>query len=516
MATGLIRLNEVWDASLAPLVSNNSSVVPRGSSSYLVEDYLEEGKSLQEIDGRIILGKIKGPSFFGDGVSRNQRFYPRALWEKQLSNPRIQERLRDRVMLGQIGHQDGPVTETDIASGMISHIVSNLTLQEDNQGISELLILNTQAGRNLYNLMKAGSRLKISTRAQGRFLEGETHNGLPIVDPDSFILETLDIVINPGFIEVDPRLQESLERKISDRLGILESGKPKKTSSTGITLQENRNNVKENFIMDLSEKLLDEARNSSKVYETLYHEQRKLREEAEEDKKEAEKECEECKKELEEAYRQLAKYQMLGEAEDIARELQEYAELGFTSPTEARFVLESLREEAEDAISAEDAEDIKDDLKEAAMVLAQYEELGTPEELKDIKDKAGELADELDKKEKNECIARLCHAYGLSEGFVRPIVEESEDEEEAEEKVEEALEGMADPDIDDTKSGTDVEDYENGYETPNSVNDNDVEAEPNVVEEALNDLLANSTNRANTSLLEGYKPGSIVSNMFKN
>ena len=508
---GLISLNEVWDSSLAPTSSQNSTT-SGGSSSYLVEDYLEEGKSLQEVDGKIVLGKIKGPSFFGDGVSRNQRFYPRALWEKQLSNPRIQERLRDRVMLGQIGHADGPVTERDISSGMVSHIVSGLTLQEDNQGISELLILNTPAGRNLYTLMKAGSRLKISTRAQGKFLEGQTHDGLPIVDPDSFILETLDIVVNPGFIEVDPRLQESLERKISDRLGISESGRSKNISGTGIRVNETQQ--KEKFIMEINEQLLTEARNSSKIYEGLYQEQKKLREEAEEGKKEAEKECEECKKELEECKKELAAYRALGEAADLAQELQEYAQLGFSSPVEAQFMLEALKEEAEGAISSEDAEELKKDLEEAAEQLAKYEELGTPEELKDIKDKAGELVDELDQKEKNEAVQRLVAKYNLPEAIVRKVVEASEDEDEAEEEIKEALEGMADVEGVDAKSGEGVDDLENDHELPNSVNDNDVEVEPNVVEEALDELLNSSKNTANTSLMEGYKPGSIVSSMF--
>lgn len=505
----LISLNEVWDSSLAPTSSQSAF---KGSSSYLVEDYLEEGKSLKEVDGEIILGKIQGPSFFGDGVSRNQRFYPRALWEKQLANPRIQERLRDRVMLGQIGHADGCVTETDVASGMVSHIVSGLRLQEDNQGISELLILNTPAGRNLYTLMKAGSRLKISTRAQGKFLEGQTHNGLPIVDPDSFILETLDIVINPGFIEVDPRLQESLEKKINDRMKIIESGRSQNISGTGINLLEN--NKKEKFIMEINETLFNEARNSSRIYEGLYQEQKKLREEAEEAKKEAEEEAKECKKELEEAKKELAAYKMIGEAADIARELQEYAELGFTSPVEARFMLEALKEEAEGAVDAEELEDVKKDIEEAANLLAQYEELGTPEELKDIKDKAEELVDELDQKEKNESIARLAYKYSLPESLVAKFVEAAEDEEEAEEEMKEALEGMADVEVDDEKSGTDVDDFENDHELPNSVNNNDVEVEPNVVEEALDELLNSSKNTANTSLMEGYKPGSIVSNMF--
>lgn len=498
---GLISLNEVWDFN-----SSDLSAIEPDTPYKLTEDYLVEGANAPEVDGKIILGKIKGPSFFGEGVSRNQRFYPRSLWERQLSLPRIKEKLVNRTMLGCVGHSDGPVTEGNITRGEVSHIVTNLILREDNQGIAELLILNTPAGRNLYTLMKAGSRIKISTRAQGKFLEGQTHNGLPIVDPESFILETLDMVIEPGFIETDPRLQESLNKVTQRVTSILESRRnfTSKVNNTRIIKEKGEN------IMEITEQLLNEVRSASAVYKTMYEEQKKLREEAEEEKKEAEKECADCKKELEECQRQLSVYQALGEASELSQMIQEYAELGFSSPTEAAFVLNSLKEEAEDAIDKEEVEDIKKDVQEAARLLAQYEALGTPEELKDIKDKAGELVDELDKKEENEVTERLCRKYRLPESIVRKFVEGADDEEEAEKEIEEALEGMPDPEVDD-KSGTDLEDYENDYELPNKVNDNDVEADPNVVEESLRKLAKGSSV---SSMMEGYIPGKLAQSMF--
>ena len=499
---GLISLNEVWDFN-----SSDLSAIETDTPYKLTEDYLIEGANAPEVDGKIILGKIKGPSFFGEGVSRNQRFYPRALWERQLSLPRIKEKLVNRTMLGCVGHSDGPVTEGNITRGEVSHIVTNLILREDNQGIAELLILNTPAGRNLYTLMKAGSRIKISTRAQGKFLEGQTHNGLPIVDPESFILETLDMVIEPGFIETDPRLQESLNRVTEKVTSIMESRK-NITSNVNNTKQ-----IKENkgeTIMEISEQLLSEVRSASNVYKTMYEEQKKLREEAEEEKEEAEKECEECKKELEECKKELFSYQRLGEAAELAQTIQEYAELGFSSPTEAAFILNSLKEEAEDAIDKEEIEDIKKDVQEAAKLLAKYESLGTVEELAAIKEKAEELVDELDKKEEDEVTERLCRKYRLPEALVRKFVEAAEDEEEAEKELEEALEGMPEPDVDD-KSGTDLEDFENDHELPNKVNDNDVEADPNVVEESLRKL-ANKSSKS--SIMEGYVPGNLVKSMF--
>lgn len=499
----LQQLNEIWDFNPTDLVA-----VPSEPTYKITEDYLVEGADAPEVDGKIILGKITGPSFFGEGVSRNQRFYPRALWERQLSLPRIKEKLCNRTMLGCIGHDDGPVTEGNISRGEVSHIVTNLILREDNQGIAEILVLNTPAGRNLYTLMKAGSRIKISTRAQGQFLEGETHNGLPIVDPASFILETLDFVIEPGFIETDPRLQESLNRVTQRVTSILESKSKTDHSSSNVKTsitEENKGEIK----MDLQE-ALNEIRSS---YKALYEEQKKLREEAEEDKKEAEEEAEECKKELEECKRQLVEYQQIGEAADIVQTLQEYAELGFSSPTEAQFILSQLQEEAEEKMDKEDLEDIKKDIEEAAKSLAAYESLGTYDELKAIKEKAEELVDELDKKEEDEVTERLAAKYGLPESLVRKFVETAEDEEEAEKELEESLEGMADPDVTNKKSGTDLEDFENDHELPNKVNDNDVDATPDVVEESLRKIVG-SNKAPKNALLEGYKAGSIVSSMF--
>ena len=115
-------------------------------------------------------------------------------------------------MLGCIGHSDREVNEEDITEGKVSHIVSDLWIDESTGlGMGRTLILGTQAGRNLYTLMKAGCKIKTSSRASGDF-KNETHEGLPVVDEDSYFLETFDFVINPGFLETDPMLKESVEK----------------------------------------------------------------------------------------------------------------------------------------------------------------------------------------------------------------------------------------------------------------------------------------------------------------
>ena len=516
------KLSDIWESD--------------SGSCCITEDYLSEGIK-SEVDGQIILGKIVGPAFFGDGISRNQRFYPRAVWEKQLSKQEIKERLANRTMLGCIGHDDGPVTENDISQGKISHIVTKMVLQENNQGIAEMLILNTQAGRNLYTLMKAGSKLKVSTRAQGQFMEGKTHNGLPMVDPDTFILETIDFVLAPGFLETNPQLQESL-KKVSEKVDKL-TGSINNESSTVQEIKEK--NMNEEFIKE-----------SMNVYKDLYQKVLKENDEMKAEVAKMEKEAEAKEEEIKECKSKLAKYESLGTAESLARDIQEYAELGINSPIELSYVLETLKEEAEKEEDVEELEDIKKDLEEAYNKLAKYEELGEPEELADTKDKAEELVDELEKKEIEESVIRLSRKYKCSEALVRKIVEASEDEEEAEEIIKAEKEEEDDEDdeakkdqlrrckrdkkdkfrfsnrqyrrdrleggLDDSVNGTrELEDNHNFGD----MNNNDVEDPAgNVVKEnydsILETLLAESKSANDFSIGESYKPANIVSNMFKN
>ena len=233
-----------------------------------------------------------------------------------------------------------------------------------------------------------------------------------------------------------------------------------------------------------------------------------MREEAEAEKKEAEKEAEECKKELAKCEEALKTYKALGEAADISAMIEGYSNLGFSSPTEAEFILNQLQEEAEDAVKEEDVEDIKKDIEEAATKLAAYEALGSVEDLKAMKEAAEELVDKLDKKEEDEVVERLSSKYKLPESLVRKFVETTEDEEEAEKEIEESL-----PTIPQGSDDDEIDDFENDHELPNQVNKNNVEVDPDVVEESLKKLVG-SGRKVKNSMLEGYKPGSIASAMF--
>ena len=188
-------------------MSNNTYYL----SSIFDSAVLNEGVSTNDsrVDGENIIGKVEGTFFVPGGFSRNKRYYPKNLWEKVLADPETQRRLADNTIFGCIGHSTGPVTETDLSSGKVSHFMDKLWIDESTgMGKGVAYILNTDAGRNLKTYLKAGCKLKVSSRGEGSFLEGKTENGQPIVDPESYGFKCFDIVIEPGFTEVDPQITE--------------------------------------------------------------------------------------------------------------------------------------------------------------------------------------------------------------------------------------------------------------------------------------------------------------------
>lgn len=181
------------------------------SKPWIVED-LSKVESESQIDGNYIIGRVRGQFFCPGGTSRNGRFYPETLWEKVLKNKDVVCKMNERKMYGTIGHDEEPVSEQQLREGGVSHIVTKMWIDVDEKGkklgMGEALILGTDAGKNLNIYLRAGSKLNTSSRASGRFLESNTPENVPIVDEDSFLFETFDFVLDPGFLEASPQLVE--------------------------------------------------------------------------------------------------------------------------------------------------------------------------------------------------------------------------------------------------------------------------------------------------------------------
>lgn len=168
---------------------------------------IEEAKG--EVDGKHVLAKLRGEFFFPDGISRNNRFYSKNLWNKVLAEAAVKERLQERRMFGTISHEQ-EINDTALLDGKLSHVVTNLGIQEGNKGIGEALILNTHAGRTLNACLRAGTKLFVSSRASGG-MKGETKSGVPVVDENSYKLQTFDFVLEPGFLQASPQVAEQLQ-----------------------------------------------------------------------------------------------------------------------------------------------------------------------------------------------------------------------------------------------------------------------------------------------------------------
>lgn len=318
-----------------------------------------------EVDGEHILAKIKGQFFVPDGKSRNGRWYPRSLWEKITNDPTIKTRLKKRTMFGTVGH-DAALNDKAIREGLISHFMTDAYIDEGGQGIGEALILNTPTGRILNTVLRAGSELFVSSRANGTF-KGKK-NGLPIVDEDNYDLDGWDFVIDPGFLEANPTIAESLNLLNNEE---------------DDNIQDNNNNKEGNMNEELIKVVTTENANLKNTVSDLTDENGTLKE----DNKTVNEENTHLKGEmtkLEEANTVIASYKELGTPEEIKEKFEKA-----DKDAESTAFIESVTDNGPEAIKTalETAKEFKTDITE---------KFGTVEEITEAFDKADEFKKAVD------------------------------------------------------------------------------------------------------------------------
>jgi hypothetical protein len=189
------------------VMTNDLDICEELWDNSVVLQIVDESDSTSEVDGVHILAKVRGPAFFPDVVSGNKVLYPKEAWVNAISDPVFQRKLNDRLIYGTIGH--GIKLDDDaIRNGKFSHIVTDIGIDESNVGYGEYLVLNTPSGRILNTILRAKSKIRVSTKARGLFKD--TKNGIKTINPDAFKLERVDFVIDPGYLQAHPDLVESL------------------------------------------------------------------------------------------------------------------------------------------------------------------------------------------------------------------------------------------------------------------------------------------------------------------
>jgi len=182
---------------------------------YQPQEYLKLHENYKPSTNQKVLGIVEGKSFVLDGVSRNGRFYPKKLWENAIKDPEVKQMLNEKLMFGCIGHPENYTLDELLQEGKVSHIVTDIKLGNDGYGYATYEILDTPAGRILETVLKAGSKMKVSTRGFGEFLnESKEIDGkrYQVINPNTFQLESIDFVIKPGIASVDVNLVEELEK----------------------------------------------------------------------------------------------------------------------------------------------------------------------------------------------------------------------------------------------------------------------------------------------------------------
>lgn len=296
-----------------------------------------------------ILGRLVGPHFVPNGTSRNNRYYPGKLWEKVMSDPNVHQKLERKLMFGTIGHAENFDVEKFAREGLLSHITVNMWIDESSGlGMCEDWILDTPAGKNLFAMCKAGCRFYTSSRAAGSF-KSEKYQGMPVVDEATYDLGGWDMVVDPGFLQADPSLVESLKRN-----GV----------TVGVPISETKNDGGNTMSAELIEKLTKE-----KIA---------------------------VENGLREALQELSSYKKIGTPERIRECLKAYMELGkpgeiSKSLNMAEAAIKKLQATVKKYESLGSVPDLEKALQIAETMLERYKTLGTPEDIEEALDRASAL-----------------------------------------------------------------------------------------------------------------------------
>ena len=348
-----------------------------GEVALISEDSLNESTDFSSlIDGKDIIGMVEGRFFQPDGMSRNKRWYSRQLWENVLACADVRSRLANRTMYGEIGHSDGPVTDMTLRSGDVSHIIADLWIDEKGRGMGRAYILDTPKGRLLKTYLGAKSKLKVSTRGEGVYLDGQLHDGCPIIDPDTYELQTVDFVLNPGFMETSAKLttkREDYTTPITEQV---------------ITKQEKEINRMDTdkYIAELKERIEELKADNKSLSEELKSKETELLQYKYEESAEIKK--------ISEAY---APFKKMGVS---AKTLNETLKKVQGSLQNAKSKNAKLTEEldAYKAKCGQSLEEVDEGLAIADKALdtvAEYQKLGTVAELKELKERSEALIPKL-------------------------------------------------------------------------------------------------------------------------
>lgn len=171
---------------------NNKQIIERLEMQPLTEE---------EKTARHILGRLYGPIATCKESTRNGRRYNKALWEKALGDDLFKEKIANKSLFLELGH---PTDREETDMEKVCACIPEMPKIVDDELYTYVDILDTANGRILKTLCDYGFIPGISSRGSGEVYGDE-------VDPDSFYLETWDIVQTPAMKGARLAMAESLD-----------------------------------------------------------------------------------------------------------------------------------------------------------------------------------------------------------------------------------------------------------------------------------------------------------------
>lgn len=172
------------------------------SKNKVLEALQMQPLSEEEKTRRHILGRLWGPIATSKEKTRNGRGYNAELWDKALKDEIFREKVANKSLFLELGH---PVDREETDMNVVCACIPELPKVIEGDLYAYVDILDTKQGRLLKTLCDYGFVPGISSRGSGDIMANDE------VDPETFFLETWDIVQLPAVKKARLTMCESLQ-----------------------------------------------------------------------------------------------------------------------------------------------------------------------------------------------------------------------------------------------------------------------------------------------------------------
>ena len=180
----------------------------------IIKNYISESKFIVEdtpVKNSNILGHFTAVLSKIDEKTQNGTYYSEALWNSVLENDKFKDKLKKKLILGEIDHPSEP----DTSIKRVSHAVTEVWKEgKELKGRCEVFATNN--GKTLWTLLNAGVMLGVSSRALG---DEEYTEGMRKIKPEGFDLIGWDVVVDASAIGAGfKEMSESKKRYVKESL----------------------------------------------------------------------------------------------------------------------------------------------------------------------------------------------------------------------------------------------------------------------------------------------------------